>query len=183
LLNIRALIPTIALAALLAVSSAGCVAKPAGTQASGGKAGTAMSASSSAQHSAAEKPTTSPTALPTPSPTPTEPPVGTILDGWVVGIPDYVPRFAFGTIDRSQSKIVEGSVGSLFTLCFNGVTKTNLDGYATALKSAGFVVATGEINMTYTLTASLGGEWINATLVLTLNEGTGAAVYSLEVPV
>jgi hypothetical protein len=122
-------------------------------------------------------------AAPTPSPTPTAPPKGTVVDGWVVGIPGYVPRFSCGSIDHSQSKIVEGSVSSVFSVCFKGVDKAGVDAYAAALTGKGFVVATAEIGTTYTLTASLDGDWDTATLVITLTETDGVAYYVLGVPV
>jgi NADPH-dependent curcumin reductase CurA len=101
----------------------------------------------------------------------------------VYGIPDYVPKFTYGALDKSQSKIVEGSISSVFNLCFNGVIKTDLDAYAEVLKSKGFVVAIGEIGSTYTLTASLERDREIATLVITLAEAKGIAVFTLGAPV
>lgn len=161
----------IAAALVLEALLFGCGAKP------------AAKPSASASPSAESTPVSTSSPSPSPSPTPTVPPVGTVIDGWVVGIPAYVPRFSYGTIDRSQSKITEGSVGSLFALCITGVTKADLEAYAKTLETAGFTSALAEINTTYTMTASLDGDWTNATLVITLNEQTGVANYSLGVPV
>lgn len=191
----RALISMIALSALLA-AAAGCGSKAARPGASAGETGEAASSSArqsaSASASPSVKPSSSPSAAPSyspaaspspsPSPSPTPPAVGTIVDGWVVGIPDYVPRFPCGTIDRDQSKILQGSAETVFTLCFRGVARADLDAYVTALKSAGFTAAAEEINATYTLTASLGGDWNKATLVITLF-ADGTATYSLDVSV
>jgi hypothetical protein len=124
-------------------------------------------------------------ATPSPNPTPktTEPPKGTIVDGWIAGIPDYVPRFSYGSIDRRQSSIVEGSISTVFKLCYTGVLREDVDAYAGALRNKGFDVAAAEIGDTYTLIASKDFGWGAATLVITLDGAAGTAVYALEAPV
>lgn len=121
------------------------------------------------------------TPSPEPTPTPTEAPLGTVVDGWVAGMPDYVPRFACGTLDIGASKAVEQSRSTIFSLRFTGVGQADVDAYAEALRGKGYAVAADMIGDTYTLTASLEFGWGRVALVLTLKDG--AAAYVLEAPV
>jgi hypothetical protein len=125
----------------------------------------------------------SPTPSPKPTPTPTEPPKGTLVNGWIAGIPEYVPRFPYGVIDRDDSSIVEGAFSTVFGLCFTGVQTGDLDAYAETLKGKGYKVAVEEIGETYTLTASLEFSWGKVTLVITVPNAGGTAAYALDAPV
>lgn len=136
----------------------------------------------SAMPSAITATTHSPTPAPTPTPSPTETPKGDIIHGWVSGIPAYVPRFVYGEIDISQSKITEGSISTVFHLFIKGVEMADMDEYAIELKNAGYIVAVAELGNTYTLTASKDFGWNFVSLVITLAEGDGIAVYTLDVP-
>jgi hypothetical protein len=120
---------------------------------------------------------------PTPATTSGEPSKGTLVDGWVTGIPDAVPKFSFGTIDRKQSSIIEGAFGTVFHLCYTGVHREDIDAYAQTLMQKGFAVAKGEIGDTYTLTASLKLDWGKVTLIVTLTDASGMATYALDAPV
>lgn len=166
--------------AAITASAKAETAKPSATPAASAAA-TGSAAPASASPTASASATPSP--APTPTPSPTDTPEGTIVDGWVVGIPDYVPKFGYGTLDKNQSKIVEGSVSSVFNLCFKSVGKKDLDAYAGTLKNSGYIVAVAEIGATYTLTASLDRDMDTATLVITLSEAEGVAVFTLGAPV
>lgn len=152
----------IVLPILLAALSTGC-----------GKPAVAVHASASPMISA------SPAA--SPSPSPTELPVGTLVNGWIAGIPDYVPRFPYGKLDADQSKIVEESTSTVFDLSYSGVQQADVDAYASTLKGKGYTVAAEMIGDTYTLTASL--QLINGRVALVLTLKGGAATYALEAPV
>jgi hypothetical protein len=174
--NRRARIAII-LSILLLSSLAGCSGKPAEA------GGTAAPASASP---AAPSPSAQASAQPAslqPEPSPTEMPKGTLVDGWVAGIPDDVPRFAYGSIDHDGSSITEGAFSTVFRLIYRDVRRQDVDAYAQALKLKGFDVAAGEIGDTYTLTASLKLEWGDITLIITLAERDGSAVYALDAPV
>jgi hypothetical protein len=162
----------LAAAAAVALLLSGC---------SGGEAPEGEHESASATASPSIPPT--PTPSPTPSPTPTRVPKGVMEGGWVTGIPDYVPKFEYGTLDRANSKIVEGSVSSVFNLCFRGVGKADVDAYCKKLEAAGYLAASAEIGNTYTLTASLERNHEIATLVVTLSEAEGVAIFTLGAPV
>jgi hypothetical protein len=123
------------------------------------------------------------TPTPIPTPTPTEPPKGTLVNGWIAGIPAYVPLFSSGSIDRDQSKITEGSISSVFDLYITGVRKQDMDAYSEKLEEAGYKVAAGEIGSTYTLIATKDMGYGKVTLVITLNEAEQTAQYTLEAPV
>lgn len=175
-------------AAILLLSGCGGGEAPKGTgasheatAASGETAGASESASSKA--STTPSPSPSPSPSPTPSPTPTRTPKGITKDGWVTGIPDFVPKFTYGTIDIPNSKIVEGPVSSVFNLCFRGVTRENIDAYAKLLEAEGYTFASAEIGNTYLLTASLEKKRELATLVITLSLSEGIAIFTLGAPV
>jgi len=101
-----------------------------------------------------------------------------------VGIPDYVPRFCYGKIDGKQSTIIQGSNGTDFMLCFQKVTRGNVDAYALALKEKGYTVSTAELVAgSYTLTASRVLKLGEATLIITLTDADGVLQYRLAAPV
>jgi hypothetical protein len=107
---------------------------------------------------------------------------GTVVDGWIAGIPGYVPRFACGTLDKSRSKITQGSISTAFVLCFTGVKQSDVDTYAALLQQQGYKAEAAQIGDLYTLTASLEFPYGIVTVVVTLDAG-GTATYALEAPV
>jgi hypothetical protein len=127
-------------------------------------------------------PIATPSPTPVPTPAPTEPPKGALVDGWVAGVPDYVPKFTYGTIDCERSKIDEGAFGSVFMLTYAGVKLADLETYAAALKGAGYDVAAAQIGDTYTLIATRDMGYGKVTIVVTLS-GEGGALFALEAPV
>lgn len=147
----------------------------------GGPAGAAASASPAPSPSIHAQ-TPAPTPTPVPTPTPTEPPKGTLVDGWVAGIPDYVPKFISGAIDCERSKIDEGAFGSVFTLTFTGVKLADVEAYTATLRGAGYDTAAAQIGDTYTMIAVKDMGYGKVTIVMTLY-GEGEALLALEAPV
>ncbi len=131
------------------------------------------------QHTATPTPAPTPTATPAPTPTPK----GAVKDGWVLSIPDLVPRFEYGELDLEGSKITEASISTLYHLKFVGVQKADVDSYCKVLREAGYHAAAAEIGSTYTLTASKDLGWNSVAMVITLTENDGVAVFALDAPV
>ena len=121
---------------------------------------------------------------PTPKPTPSPAPKGTVVNGWVVGIPANVPKFACGSLDTDASRIVvqEGRVSTVYSLCFRGVKTTDIDAYAAMLQRQGYDAAAGGIGASYTLTASLDGKQGSVTIVISLTQANGVAMATFGVP-
>jgi hypothetical protein len=164
----RYIIALLSIAALLT----GCAGHGSATAAPGEKTGASKSISAGE---------TTKTAMPTPAPTST-PPKGTIVTGWVAGIPDYVPQFCYGSIQKETSVITEGRDSTMFSLSIRNVKKVDLDQYAAVLRKNGFSVAVADLNTVYTLTASLDSGNDTATLIVSLTTSNGTAFYSLATP-
>ncbi len=148
--------------------------------------------SSDAHHDSGEAEVTAEpqhTVPPTPAPTsafpaaPTPTPKGAVKNGWVLSIPDLVPRFEYGHLDFQGSKITEASISTLYSLRFEGIRKADLDAYCTSLREAGFSAAAAKIGSTYTLTASKDLGWNSVAMVITLTVNDGVAIFALDAPV
>lgn len=173
------------LACLLVIAATGCGIGGGGhTEETGGEPSARSENAAAGTMTNDPSPSPAPaTPAPTPAPTPQETPKGQVHDGWVSGIPDYVPRFSCGMLDIKQCRIGEASINTVFQLCFTGVRRADIDGYHKALKAAGYAAAAVEIGDTYMLTASKDFGWNSVSLVITLTEADGVVTYALDAPV
>jgi hypothetical protein len=85
---------------------------------------------------------------------------------WIEGIPSYVPVFQYGTYVSDQETKIEAGDGTSYGMCFEKVSKKDMEAYAGILKKAGFEIVSSEAGGTFTIVGGLKQDGVSVATVM-----------------